>query len=336
MIMICGNCVDTLDNLVNENSVEAAKNFLPEVLGNNNVLANERIYESYLPKLDKDLDEEGEGGDIMSWQSQHAQHQIQTTSIPADLEAEALSNTNIPILHPDEDPQRQQFKQLKGYMYCVTCGGRFYGEEMETIPSKTNRAGWQCPVCKVCQGCRQNTEEDKMIICDKCDGAFHMDCLSPKLLEVPQVEEWFCPNCDPDGKKYIVYSQDVKDVYLNGPYIEFNRSESENDEAVKRHGGQVCITEGFERTAIININVNTTNISMQPKHEKILTYNAHNDNIQNKVVQPIMTSSNLDVKEEIHPGSIVSEEQVRISAERNLKISESLKLENTSNSAKNW
>lgn len=216
MTMICGNCVDTLDNLVSEQGMEVARHFL-EIDGETSCklpigsvagksrnfkkmsegektsrrAANLRIYNSY-----KDSDNEEEMAELQ------------------------------PVITELEEPEPPQIKQIKGYMYCVTCGRQFYGEKIETIPSRTNRAGWQCPDCKVCQGCRLNTDEDKMIICDKCDGAFHMDCLSPKLTEVPSVEEWFCPNCDPDGKKFIVYSQDIKDVYLNAPNIELNLPEN--------------------------------------------------------------------------------------------------------------
>jgi len=34
-----------------------------------------------------------------------------------------------------------------------------------------------------------------MLLCDRCDQGYHMDCLVPALEEVP-IEDWFCPRCN--------------------------------------------------------------------------------------------------------------------------------------------
>lgn len=34
-----------------------------------------------------------------------------------------------------------------------------------------------------------------MLLCDRCDQGYHMDCLDPPLEEVP-IEDWFCSHCD--------------------------------------------------------------------------------------------------------------------------------------------
>ncbi len=49
--------------------------------------------------------------------------------------------------------------------------------------------------CLMCGG----THDPRLtLLCDKCDGAFHMDCLDPPLTEVPD-GEWVCPKCtDPE------------------------------------------------------------------------------------------------------------------------------------------
>ncbi|KAK7490763.1 hypothetical protein BaRGS_00017992, partial [Batillaria attramentaria] len=36
--------------------------------------------------------------------------------------------------------------------------------------------------------------EDRLLLCDGCDLAYHCECLTPPLADVP-VEEWFCPTC---------------------------------------------------------------------------------------------------------------------------------------------
>jgi hypothetical protein len=34
-----------------------------------------------------------------------------------------------------------------------------------------------------------------MLLCDICDGGYHMDCLNPPIYTVP-LEEWYCPQCE--------------------------------------------------------------------------------------------------------------------------------------------
>ncbi|CAC5416850.1 BAZ1B [Mytilus coruscus] len=47
-----------------------------------------------------------------------------------------------------------------------------------------------------CKICRKKTDESKLLLCDECNQPFHMFCLRPALLEVPE-EDWFCPACAP-------------------------------------------------------------------------------------------------------------------------------------------
>ncbi|CAG9803649.1 unnamed protein product [Chironomus riparius] len=46
-----------------------------------------------------------------------------------------------------------------------------------------------------CEICRSAEREDVMLLCDGCDKGFHMDCLNPPLLEIPE-DNWYCINCD--------------------------------------------------------------------------------------------------------------------------------------------
>jgi len=45
-----------------------------------------------------------------------------------------------------------------------------------------------------CVICGQSDREESMLLCDGCDGGFHMACLTPPLTSVPR-GEWFCPDC---------------------------------------------------------------------------------------------------------------------------------------------
>ncbi|XP_053404439.1 remodeling and spacing factor 1-like [Mercenaria mercenaria] len=46
-----------------------------------------------------------------------------------------------------------------------------------------------------CKACNKNEDPSTILLCDKCDGSYHMSCLSPPLSLVP-LEDWFCPQCE--------------------------------------------------------------------------------------------------------------------------------------------
>ena len=43
------------------------------------------------------------------------------------------------------------------------------------------RGNWECLECKECAICNSNNDEDKIIICEMCDRALHIHCLTPPL-----------------------------------------------------------------------------------------------------------------------------------------------------------
>ena len=47
---------------------------------------------------------------------------------------------------------------------------------------------------KLCQLCYGGDHDDKTLLCDRCNKAYHMFCLVPPLLHVPE-GEWLCPAC---------------------------------------------------------------------------------------------------------------------------------------------
>ncbi|CAL1296003.1 unnamed protein product [Larinioides sclopetarius] len=46
----------------------------------------------------------------------------------------------------------------------------------------------------LCEVCHLGDREDRLLLCDACDLAYHCECLDPPLFHVP-IEEWFCPPC---------------------------------------------------------------------------------------------------------------------------------------------
>ena len=47
-----------------------------------------------------------------------------------------------------------------------------------------------------CRRCERTRNPERMLICDKCSSAYHMECLNPPLQRIPP-GKWFCEECMP-------------------------------------------------------------------------------------------------------------------------------------------
>lgn len=45
-----------------------------------------------------------------------------------------------------------------------------------------------------CKVCRSAENDEKMLLCDRCDAGYHIFCLKPPLKTIPQ-DDWFCARC---------------------------------------------------------------------------------------------------------------------------------------------
>lgn len=61
-------------------------------------------------------------------------------------------------------------------------------EEWKALPSPSAAEG--------CEICGSDVDHEKTLICDGCDGEFHMYCLHPPLKRIPR-GLWLCPKCLP-------------------------------------------------------------------------------------------------------------------------------------------
>lgn len=46
----------------------------------------------------------------------------------------------------------------------------------------------------ICEQCRSGDRPDELLLCDKCDNGFHMNCLRPIVVKLP-MGSWLCPGC---------------------------------------------------------------------------------------------------------------------------------------------
>ncbi|TRY93838.1 hypothetical protein DNTS_023763 [Danionella cerebrum] len=86
-----------------------------------------------------------------------------------------------------------------------------------------------------CKVCRRKGEDDKLILCDECNKAFHLLCLRPALYRIP-AGEWLCPACQPTiarrgsrGRNYNEGSEGEEDSE------EEEEEDSEEDESEEEH-----------------------------------------------------------------------------------------------------
>lgn len=83
---------------------------------------------------------------------------------------------------------------LTDLLFCTSCGLHYHAACLEIGATPIQRAGWQCPECKVCQTCRQPGEDSKMLVCDACDKGYHTFCLQPAMESLPS-DPWKCRRC---------------------------------------------------------------------------------------------------------------------------------------------
>lgn len=63
--------------------------------------------------------------------------------------------------------------------------------------------------CKICWSKR---EQDKILVCDECDDAYHMYCLRPALEDYPEDTDWYCAACKNDDVIVLPQEDPVVDV----------------------------------------------------------------------------------------------------------------------------
>uniref|UniRef100_A0A673JPM1 Tyrosine-protein kinase BAZ1B n=1 Tax=Sinocyclocheilus rhinocerous TaxID=307959 RepID=A0A673JPM1_9TELE len=93
-----------------------------------------------------------------------------------------------------------------------------------------------------CKVCRRKGEDDKLILCDECNKAFHLFCLRPALYRIP-AGEWLCPACQPTTARRSSrgrnYNEDTEEEEDSEEEDEED-SEEEDSEEEYRDTGHSC------------------------------------------------------------------------------------------------
>ncbi|XP_013403030.1 tyrosine-protein kinase BAZ1B [Lingula anatina] len=89
-----------------------------------------------------------------------------------------------------------------------------------------------------CKICRKKGEDAKLLLCDDCNQPFHLYCLRPVLLSIPE-GEWFCPACIPSSQRRRERSRpNYKD--MSGETSSEGEDDGDDEEIVHEEVCTVC------------------------------------------------------------------------------------------------
>ncbi|KAL9654349.1 hypothetical protein ABK040_010378 [Willaertia magna] len=83
---------------------------------------------------------------------------------------------------------------------CLSCGTyvhTFCHDPNLDHLDNTARLNWLCRDCKLCFSCKKLvTNDTSFVVCDCCDNAYHLDCLSESTRkDAEENDVWFCESC---------------------------------------------------------------------------------------------------------------------------------------------
>ena len=65
-----------------------------------------------------------------------------------------------------------------------------------------------------CRNCQSQESPETMLICDRCQEGYHIDCLDPPLESIPD-DKWFCLACDALGMENNLPKENILDITLD-------------------------------------------------------------------------------------------------------------------------
>ncbi|TVU08426.1 hypothetical protein EJB05_41830 [Eragrostis curvula] len=96
---------------------------------------------------------------------------------------------------PDADAAKPVMELISARDVCLSILRRdiFPTKEAELSQKSAPNNNESSPLFE-CMRCESMEDPTKMLICDSCEGAFHLSCCKPRVKKIPQ-EEWYCQIC---------------------------------------------------------------------------------------------------------------------------------------------
>lgn len=93
---------------------------------------------------------------------------------------------------PEEDGKRFL---ICGHVHCPYKYFHIRCLKSKQIASNIQRETlcWYCPSC-LCRVCLSDKDDDLTILCDGCDEAYHLYCITPRRFSIPK-GQWYCSSC---------------------------------------------------------------------------------------------------------------------------------------------
>uniref|UniRef100_A0A3P8P017 Tyrosine-protein kinase BAZ1B n=1 Tax=Astatotilapia calliptera TaxID=8154 RepID=A0A3P8P017_ASTCA len=117
-----------------------------------------------------------------------------------------------------------------------------------------------------CKVCRRKGDDEKLILCDECNKAFHLFCLRPALYRVPN-GEWLCPACQPTvarrGSRVRNYKQDSDEEDDEEESEEEDSEEEDEDEEENDYKAMGHSCEYFTEKIRLKKKFSQTGVSRQ-------------------------------------------------------------------------
>ena len=101
--------------------------------------------------------------------------------LPNQQQADELNDDELLEENDDDD----EFVPRRSAKTVAKRRGQISTENVEDTPAGSS----------ACYVCSKTDRPESLLLCDDCDDAYHLECLKPPLLSVPE-GDWYCPLCE--------------------------------------------------------------------------------------------------------------------------------------------
>ena len=147
--------------------------------------------------------------------------------LPNQQQADELNDEEL--LEEDNDDDDDEFVPRRSAKTVAKRRGQISTDNIEDAPAGSS----------ACYVCSKTDRPESLLLCDDCDDAYHLECLKPPLLSVPE-GDWYCPLCE---HKRLCDSLVDKFIQLLKDYAELEVKRSQ------------CISKRTNRLANVMLNL---------------------------------------------------------------------------------